>query len=106
MPNKGDLYKWESVDSGIDLINWSALARGDRSELEAEIDVDIFNERWTGLDTKYGRWLCWVAFAVGAECIARGAFEIHECRPIEVELRCSLTLGQIGSTRKSDRLRR
>ena len=80
--SQAELHGWESIDSGIELVNWSALAHGNRSGLSAQIDKDVFDERWTRLDPKYGRWLCWIAFSVGAECIVKGAFYEKGYQPI------------------------
>ena len=91
-----ELHGWDSVDSGIELINWSALARGGRNGLNPEIHKDVFDERWTRLDPKYGRWLCWVAFAVGAECIVKGMFEVRECPPKKWKFGCSLPWRELG----------
>ena len=67
---------WERVASGIELMIWSRLASWNGLRLKASTDQDIFNQHWPTIDPRFGRWLCWVAFGVGAEGILKGVFGI------------------------------
>jgi len=66
-----------TINSGIDLIVWSTLASRNGTFLEAATDRDVFNAHWPNIDKKFGRWLCWVAFCVGAESVVKGAFGLN-----------------------------
>jgi hypothetical protein len=65
---------WFRIASGISVIDWSNLASWDGAELEAATDQAAFNLHWPTIDPKFGHWLCWIAFGVGAESIVKGAF--------------------------------
>ncbi len=66
----------------VELVNWSGLARGSTAEaLIAQTDIDAFNDHWEKILPHYGRWLCWIAFSVGAEGIISAAFRAHGRNP-------------------------
>jgi len=62
------------IARGIELIAWSKLATQTGTQLKAATDQAGFNLHWPTIDPKFGRWLCWVAFGVGAENVVKGAF--------------------------------
>jgi hypothetical protein len=70
--------EWPRIVSGLEVIRWSTLVSWDELGLRlvAAADRDTFNAHWPRIDPRFGRWLCWVAFAVGAESIVRGAFDV------------------------------
>jgi len=65
----------------IELINWSRLASGSVEGLVANTDYDGFNRYWKTLIPNHGRWLCWIAFGIGAEGIVSAAFRIRNRKP-------------------------
>ena len=58
---------------GIDLIQASRLAQWRRRF--TAVEYDDFNPYWPTVHAKYGRWYCWLAFGVGAECVLKGAYK-------------------------------
>jgi hypothetical protein len=71
---------WTQVVSGLDIIVWSRLASWDESrlELKAATDEPEFDKQWKTLNQRSGRWLCWIAFCVGAENFVKGAFGLYD----------------------------
>lgn len=61
------------IREGIDLIQASRLAQW-HGRFTAE-EYDDFNVYWPTVHAKYGRWYCWLAFGVGAECVLKGAYK-------------------------------
>lgn len=70
------------IEAGLVAIAWSHLAKWDKYHLVAETNQDAFNSYWPNIDPKYGRWLCWLAFGVGAESIVKGAFQLKTGNPL------------------------
>jgi len=70
---------WTQIISGLDIIVWSRLASWNESQLELKAATDEcgFNEHWETLNQRSGRWICWIAFCVGAESFIKGAFGLH-----------------------------
>ncbi len=68
---------WPRIASGIEVIVWSKLASWNGTELKAATDRDAFNLHWPNVDERFGRWLCWLAFGVGAESVVKGAFGLE-----------------------------
>jgi hypothetical protein len=70
---------WKQVVAGIDILNWSKLASWNPAQgrLNAAKDEVSFDTHWDEIHHRSGRWLCWIAFSVGAESLVRGAFSLH-----------------------------
>jgi hypothetical protein len=64
----------QALLGAVALIKWSGLATGTTDGLTAETDCDRFNAHWKKKISHHGRWLCWIAFGVGAEGIVSAAF--------------------------------
>ncbi len=66
---------WRQIRAGVALVNWSKLVHWDRQTLSfTSVQEDAF-ESATGhrrVHRKYGRLICWITFAVGAEYICKG----------------------------------
>jgi hypothetical protein len=73
-----DMPGWPRIASGIELIVWSNLASWNGTQLKATTNRDAFNAHWPKVDQRFGRWLCWVAFGVGAENVLKGAFGLKQ----------------------------
>jgi hypothetical protein len=67
---------WLQIRAGVSLIVWSGLARFDAENLKFKpVDVRDF-ESDAGhckVHREFGRLICWIAFSVGAEYLAKGA---------------------------------
>jgi hypothetical protein len=70
---------WTQIVSGLDIIVWSRLASWDESRLQLKpaSDEPAFDAYWKTINERSGRWLCWIAFCVGAESFIKGAFGLH-----------------------------
>jgi hypothetical protein len=66
----------------VALINWSGLGTGTVDGLTAETDRDRFSGHWKEIMPQHGRWLCWIAFGVGAEGIVSAAFRMKGKTPL------------------------
>jgi hypothetical protein len=71
----------EKIKSGVELVQWSHLASWNQFHLVAATDQGIFDSHWPLIDPKFGRWLCWLAFGIGAENIVKGAFKLKQREP-------------------------
>jgi hypothetical protein len=71
---------WPQIVGGLDIIVWSRLASWDKSQLQlkAPTDQPEFDRYWNTINQRSGRWLCWIAFCVGAETLIKGAFGLHD----------------------------
>jgi hypothetical protein len=68
---------WRQIRAGLGLIVWSRLASWNQLELTlAPADNSEFesNVGWRVVHDEFGRLLCWIAFSVGSEYIAKGTF--------------------------------
>jgi hypothetical protein len=74
-----NLRGWTQIISGLDIIVWSRLAFWDelRLQLKAADDELAFDNYWKTINPRSGRWVCWIAFCVGAETFIKGAFGVH-----------------------------
>ena len=74
-----ELIAWKQVIAGIDIIDWSNLASWNPAQgrLNAAKDDAPFDAHWKQIHSRSGRWLCWIAFSVGAESLVSGAFGLN-----------------------------
>ncbi|HTD43679.1 MAG TPA: hypothetical protein VK687_05840, partial [Bryobacteraceae bacterium] len=76
--NSGLIHRWPKIASGVEVIVWSHLASWDGARLAATTDRSGFDLHWQKIDQKFGRWLCWLAFGIGAEGIVKEAFDLKK----------------------------
>lgn len=64
---------WRQIQAGASLVAWSRLARWNPQTLSfAPVGQDAFEADHAGVHRSYGRLICWLAFAVGAEYLCKG----------------------------------
>jgi len=72
---------WQQVRAGIALIVWSRLASWDTQELvlveakENEFESAMGHEQ---IHNEFGRLICWIAFSVGSEYLAKGVCLLND----------------------------
>ncbi len=67
---------WRQIRAGIALITWSRLASWDAEALQLVAAEEREFESPAGhgqVHTEFGRLICWIAFGVGSEYLAKGA---------------------------------
>jgi hypothetical protein len=76
MESEHDDEGWNQIRSGIALIDWSRLARFDKTQLTFEASGENeFEHSPAGhrdVHPEFGRLICWISFSVGAEYLAKG----------------------------------
>ena len=66
---------WRQVEAGVSLIVWSRLAFWDAQNvsLAASKEADFESRAGhKGVHGRFGRLICWIAFGVGGEYLAKG----------------------------------
>lgn len=75
---------WQQIRAGTSLVAWSRLARWDAQALcFAPARQQDFESDHAGVHATYGRLICWVAFAVGAEYLCKGVCLLQGLRVYE-----------------------
>ncbi len=67
---------WRQIRAGVSLIVWSRLARFDETRLAFVASEEHEFESSSGhpeVHKEFGRLICWIAFSVGGEYLAKGA---------------------------------
>jgi len=75
---------WGQIEAGVALIVWSRLASWDGQNLQlVALEETDFESRAGHKEVHgtFGRLICWIAFGVGAEYLAKGALILNGCKP-------------------------
>jgi len=65
---------WRQTRAGVALIDWSKLASWDAKSLTLiPAQETVFESHHREVHSEFGRLLCWIAFGVGGEYLAKGA---------------------------------
>ena len=73
---------WHHIRAGVTLIVWSRLASWDKQSLALVVAHETQFESPTGhkeIHNELGRLICWIAFSVGSEYLAKGTCLLNGC---------------------------
>jgi hypothetical protein len=81
---------WRQIQAGVSLVTWSWLASWDSQALYfVPAEQGAFESKHAGVHGSYGRLICWLTFAVGAEYLCKGVcllkgLSVFETKPKNV----------------------
>jgi len=85
MESEHDDERWNQTRSGIALIDWSRLARFDKTQLtfeaSGENEFEHSPEGHREIHPEFGRLICWISFSVGAEYLSKGVYLLNGDNP-------------------------
>ncbi len=89
---------WRQIQAGASLVAWSRLARWDARTLRfAPAEQDAFESDHAGVHRSYGRLICWLTFAVGAEYLCKGVCLLQGLQVFEKKPQKTICPPQIGA---------